>query len=111
MTVALQKDFLFFSELITWLKGLSMTVEYDKEDDGSITGEVIEFHALENVPTKQECEAKLISSMREWAEMHAENFQEWVIGRFNEVPYLFKILLSSDEEIKSCLHGKNCEGF
>ncbi len=100
MALALQKDFSFLSEIINWLKGLSFTVEYDKEADGSITGEVIEFHALENAPTLKECEAKLISSMREWA-----------IGRLNEVPYLLKILLSSDEEIKSCLIKNQEQGF
>ena len=111
MVTALQKKFSFLSELVSWLKGLPFTVEYDREADGSITGEVIEFHALENAPTLKECEAKLISSMREWAEIHAENFSEWAVGRLNEVPYLLKILFSSDEEIKSCLHGKNCAGF
>ena len=111
MTAALQKDFSFLPELINRLKELPFTVEYDRESDGSVTGEVVEFHALENAPTLKECEAKLISSMREWAEIHAENFSDWAVGRLNEVPYLLKILFSSDEEIKSCLHGKNCEGF
>ncbi|MBQ9419738.1 MAG: hypothetical protein IJU31_05100 [Synergistaceae bacterium] len=111
MALAIKSDFSFLLEVVNWLKRLPFTVEYDREADGSITGEVVEFHALENAPTLEECEAKLISSMREWAEIHAENFSEWAVGRLNEVPYLLKILFSSDEEVKSCLHGKNCENF
>ena len=106
MAVTIRKDLLLLSDVVNWLKGLPLTVEYDKEDDGSITGEVLEFHALENAKTLNDCEDKLISSMKEWAEIHAENFQDWAKGRFNEVPYLLKILLSSDGELKSCLHGK-----
>ena len=103
MAVTIRKDLLLLSDVVNQLKELPLTVEYDKEDDGSITGEVLEFHALENAKTLNDCEDKLISSMKEWAEIHAENFQDWAKGRFNEVPYLLKILLSSDGELKSCL--------
>ena len=100
-----------FLEYIARVKSLDMTVEYAQENDGSITGHVFEFCTLDKAPTVEECEAKLIKGMRERAQFFAEDFQIFGPGRPYEIPYVFKILFSSDEELKSCLHGKICDDF
>ena len=96
-----------FLEYISWLKNLNFHVEYVNENDGTISGHVEELCTIENALTLEECEEKLISGMRETAETFAENFEFWASGRPHEVPYVLKVLYSSDEEIKKCLLGKN----
>ena len=111
MQIAVPKGLNIFVEYIAWVKTLTMTVEYDRENDGTITGEVMEFCTIENAPTIEECEKKLIASMRETAQFFAEDFEIFSSGRPYEVPYVIKILFSSDAELKSCLHEKTCNVF
>lgn len=96
-----------FLEYLSWLKGLELNVEYIREDDGSVSGHVTELCTIDNAPTREECEAKLISGMRETAELFASDFSYWASGRQHEVPYALKVLYSTDDEIKSCLRGKS----
>ncbi|MBR1486127.1 MAG: hypothetical protein IJ597_02595 [Synergistaceae bacterium] len=96
-----------FLEFVSWVKKINLTVEYVKEDDGSISGRIVEFCTLSNAPTLEECEAKLIADMRESAELFADNFEQFSAGRPNEVLYVLKILYSTDEELRKCLRGKN----
>ena len=96
-----------FLEYISWLKNLKIHVEYTHEDDGSISGHVEELCTIDNASTFEECEAKLISGMRETSENFVKDFEFWASGRPYEVPYILKILYSTDEEIKSCLLGKS----
>ena len=96
-----------FLEYISWLKSLKLHVEYVRENDGTISGHVDELCTIENAPTIEECETKLITGMREISENFVEDFDFWASGRPHEVPYILKVLYSTDEEIKSCLHGKN----
>ncbi|MBR2208913.1 MAG: hypothetical protein IJ859_08935 [Synergistaceae bacterium] len=96
-----------FLEFISWVKKINLTVEYIKEDDGSISGHIEEFCTLSNAPTIEECETRLIADMRETAELFADNFEQFSAGRPYEVLYALKILYSTDEELKKCLHGKN----
>ena len=99
------------NEGIKWLKSLQFSVEYAKEQDGSFTGFVKEFNTAENAPTLEELNKELIKGMREWASLYAEDLPAWTIGRVAEIPYIFKIFYSTDEELASCLHGKSYDGF
>ena len=104
-TTALRKN--IFLEYISWLKNLELNVEYAKENDGTVSGYVSELCTMDNAPTREECEKKLIAGLRETAETFLEDFYFWATGRPYEVPYVLKILYSTDEEIKSCLRGKS----
>ena len=96
-----------FLEYISWLKNLNFHVEYVQEEDGSISGHVEELCTIDNAPTFEECKSKLIAGMRETAEIFADDFEAWASGRPYEVPYVLKVLYSTDEEIEKCLLGKS----
>lgn len=92
------------SAVIENLKGLKLTVKYERTEDGGIFGECVEFpEAFELGSDIHDCNMKLVRTMKEWAEALVSDFGRWSIGRENEVPYLLKILLSSEEELLSCL--------
>ena len=107
----MSKNFALIFEAVAWLKALPMTFEYTQEDDGSFSGSVKEFKGIENAPTLEELKIVLIKSMKEWADVLADDFQDWSKGRFNEIPYLFKILISTEEELSSCLNGEISSDF
>lgn len=54
--------------------------------------------------TVEECSRMLGHDMKDWAEAFASDFNSWCKGRQHEIPFLLKILLSSEDELLSCLN-------
>ena len=99
--------FEIFVKLLACLKNLSIQYDYATESDGSVTCWTEIPHLIENAPTLQESIKILLSSLRERAYDYINEFDLWLKGCPEELPYIIKIMLSSDEELASCLHGKN----
>ena len=87
---------------------LPSNVEYFKEDNGQIsclTHGGIETWGLGQ--TYEEARDDLLSSLKEIADMIREDIQNGQDFNFDEVPYMFKILMSSDEELRQWLNYGN----
>ena len=87
-------------------------ITFSIEDDGSYTGGVDELDLFENAPTKEECLSLLMASMRDYAADFYREFNYWskAINRKKHIPYVLKILTSSDEKLLEdiiCRDGKN----
>ena len=96
-----------FVKLLTCLKNVNISYEYAKENDGSITCWTKTPHLIENAPTLTEGLNCLLKSLRERANDYISDFNYWIKGCPEELPYIMKIILSNNEELESCLHGKN----
>ena len=96
-----------FVKLLTYLKNVNISYEYAKENDGSITCWTETPHIIENAPTLTEGLKYLLKSLRERADDYMRDFDYWVKGCPEELPYIIKIILSNDEELELCLHGEN----
>ena len=93
------------------LKGLPLTGEYEEDIDG-VTMQCAEFpDEYENAPTLEEARMKLVKGLKGWAESFTDNFEEMTRGREKEVPYLLKILISTEEELLSCLRSSRHESI
>ncbi len=91
------------ANLIKELKALPIHIEII-EDDGGVMTLAIEFpEAFEYAKTLDASKKALVHSMKGWAEALSSEFNRWKKGRDNEIPYLLKILVSSEEELLSCL--------
>ena len=93
--------------ILTGLKNLDIQYSYAGEDDGSITCWIEEPHLIDNAPTLNEALEKLVTALRERAYDYMREFDLWVKGCPAELPYILKILFSTDEELRQCLHGKS----
>ena len=96
-----------FLKLLACLKNLNIQYEYARENDGSVTCWTETPHLIENAPTLNESVSYLLKSLRERAQDYMNDFDYWVKGCPEELPYIMKIILSSNEELQSCLHGKS----
>ena len=87
--------------LLTFLEPLTFTVSFVPEDDGSFTGAVEELDLFENSTSKEECLELLIGAMKEYAWDFYRDFNFWssAPNRRNHIPYVMKILSSSDEKL------------
>lgn len=91
------------AEYVRELKELPLTVETDY-DSGEYCMQVREFpYAIESGSTKAECESELLKSLKGWAESLMSDYENWLKGHETEVPYLVKILLSGESELRECL--------
>ncbi len=74
----------------------------EKEDDGSITGFIKELGLADNAPTKDDCIDSLINSMKDYALDYYSEFSYWskAPNRVSHIPYVLKILVSSDDMIR-----------
>lgn len=87
---------------------LPSNVEYIKEDSGQIsclTHGGIETWGLGR--TYEDAREDLLSSLKEIADMIREDIQNGQNFNIDEVPYMFKILTSSDEELRQWLSYEN----
>lgn len=75
-----------------------------EQDEYGVYGEVVEFpEEYEQTPTRDETIRALARGMKDWAKVLSSDVESWRKGRESEVPYLLKILVSSEEELVECL--------
>lgn len=96
-----------FIKLLAYLKNLIIYYDYAEENDASITCWTEVPHLIENAPTVEDGKNYLLKLLRERAYDYMNEFDYWVKGCPEELPYIMKIMLSNDEELKSCLRGKS----
>ncbi|MBQ3396222.1 MAG: hypothetical protein IJG34_11320 [Synergistaceae bacterium] len=85
------------------LNRLTFTVECEQED-GVYCMQAKEFpYAIESSTDYEECRNKLVHSLKEWAMNLTADIKNWKTGHEKEIPYLMKILLSEESEIRECL--------
>ncbi|MBQ7558721.1 MAG: hypothetical protein IJT20_00505 [Synergistaceae bacterium] len=95
-----------------FFKPLKFNVTFFEEDDGSFTGALEELDLIENAPSKEDCLFALREAMKEYAQDFYNEFNLWssAPNRKSHIPYVLKILLSSDSQLMEdmvCQHGKN----
>lgn len=100
---------LFFTALIQALKEIKIPYEYFQEDDGEYWAFTEFFTTHANGATLAECERELIKDFRVWAQIYMKDFEKNIKEDAFSLPYVFKVLSSTDEELQSCLTGKICE--
>ena len=89
--------------IIDELKALPFTVNVEQDKDGVFV-EVQEFSpSYCEEKTLEESIAGLAHDMKEWGRDLGNDIDRWSKGRENELPYLLKILVSTEEELHSCL--------
>lgn len=98
--------------LLSLLEDYKYHVVIEREDDGSFTGFVNDLNLVENAPDKEECINNLVSSMKDYAIDYYTEFGYWskASNRKSHIPYILKLLISSDDRIKEdivCRNGKN----
>ena len=99
----LANGFEIFIKLIACIKNLNIDYEYAIENNGTITCWTETPHIIEDAPTIEEGIALLLKSLRERAYDYMNEFDLWLKGCPEELPYIIKIILSSDRELESSL--------
>ena len=94
------------------LRNYKFNIIIDKESDGSVTGFLEELQLVENAEDTTACIDKMIAAMRDYAMDYYNEFSYWskAPNRSQHIPYVVKILISSDDMIKEdmiCQNGKN----
>lgn len=92
-------------KMLDKVRSLPITYEAVQESDGSFTGRTLEFGDIENAPDIEKLKIKLVKGMKDWARVLADDYINWSRGREVQVPYLVKILFSTEEELLTCLTG------
>lgn len=98
--------------LLDLLKEYKYHVVFENEEDGSVTGFVEELQLVENANDEKECIESIVSSMKDYAVDYYTEFGYWskAPNRMNHIPYIIKLLISSDDRILEdiiCQNGKN----
>lgn len=83
-----------------------------REEDGSVTCVEDQLNLVENAATEEACIMQLIDAMKDYANDYYQEFAFWskAPNRREHMPYVFKILASTDSEIREdmiCRDGKN----
>lgn len=95
-------------DIIAALKALPLTLEVEQDKDGYFA-QVIEFpEEFEEEATKDLTLKALAKGMKGWAAVLSDDIDRWKKGREHELPYLLKILASSEEELLECLRRAKC---
>ena len=94
------------------LETLKFTVSLFEEEDGSFTGILEELDLIENASSKENCLLSLLDAMKDYARDFYDEFALWssAPNRKSHIPYVLKILSSSDSELLEdivCRNGKN----
>lgn len=91
--------------ILAWLKSLPLTGKYD-DSDGKILMSCIEFpEAYSYEGDIDTARKELVKALREWTRAIMPDASWWVKGREEQLPYLLKILISTDEELLTCLRS------
>lgn len=91
--------------IIEELKALPFTLNIERDTDGILV-QAQEFpDAFVEEKTIDEALKSLAQSMKDWVNVLSGEFPKWRKGREELVPYFLKILVSSEEELTSCLRN------
>ena len=98
--------------LMIFLDTLKFTVSFFEEEDGSFTAVLEELDLIENAPSKEECIISVCEAMKDYAQDFYNEFSLWssAPNRKNHIPYVLKILLSPDKQLREdmiCRNGKS----
>lgn len=93
-------------------RSLRFELSFYAEKDGSFTCTEDHLDLVENAETKEACIDQMILAMRDYANDYYNEFALWSAApnRKDQIPYVLKILASTDEEIREdivCRDGKN----
>lgn len=95
-------------DIIEELKALPFTLNIEQDKDGVLT-ETAEFTpAYGYDATLDESLKGLAHDMKGWEEVLAGDFERWRKYHEPEVLYLLKVLVSSEDELLSCLKRSKC---
>ena len=97
--------------LRTFIESLKFNVSLFEEEDGTFTGTLEELDLIENAHSEKECIISLREAMKEYANDFYNEFNFWssAPNRKNHIPYVLKILSSSDKQLAEdiiCRHSK-----
>lgn len=108
-----KKDFsqIFFSAFLNAAKEIKIPFIYFQDEDGSYFSECEVLTTHGDGQTLEASIDNMICNMRESAEIYCEDLPFWLANNPGEFPYILKIMMSNDEELKSCLAGEICEDF
>ncbi|MBR5337675.1 MAG: hypothetical protein IK152_06800 [Lachnospiraceae bacterium] len=98
--------------LLSLLMDCKYHVTLEQEDDDSITGFVEELSLVENAPDTEQCLDTIVESMKDYALDYYSQFNYWSMApnRVGHIPYVLKLLISSDEMIREdiiCRDGRS----
>ena len=82
------------------------------EENGSVTCVETHLDLVENAASREDCITQMIEAMRDYANDYYNEFSLWskAPNRKAHIPYILKILSSTDAEIREdivCRNGKN----
>ena len=98
-------------EIMQALKYMPLTLNEERDSNGVLL-QVKEFpEAYDYAGNKEECLKILAHSLKDWAKVLSDDVDSWRVGRESEVPYLLKILSTSEEELLTCLRNSRCESI
>ena len=104
-------DIRLMVDVIAELKALPFTLNAER-DDGGICLQVNEFpDAYDYGATYDETLGELAHSLKDWGRVTGDHVDEWRKGREEQLPYLLKILVSSEGELLECLRKATCENI
>ena len=90
-------------DIITQLKALPFTLEVEQDTDGVFI-QPSEFpQEFEEEATFDDTLKAVAKGLKGWGNVIAADFDRWSISHKSEVPYLLKILVSSEQELLECL--------
>lgn len=98
--------------LQSFLDPLTFTVTFIVEEDNSFTASLEELDIFVNSVSKDECIKLLLRDIKEYANDFYHDFELWssAHNRRKHIPYVFKILLTTDKkllEAMKCQLGEN----
>ena len=83
------------------IKDMQFTLEYESDTNGILMQLKEMPDIYEYADDEESCIRELARGLKEWSAIFISDFEGWRKGRESEILYLFKILLSSEEELIS----------
>ncbi|MBQ7560966.1 MAG: hypothetical protein IJS99_03895 [Synergistaceae bacterium] len=89
------------------LKTLQMHYTCELDNNGEWVGSVKELQTLESAESPEALKSVLARALKEDAQAYISDFPRWKNGREWQIPFLLKVLTSTEGELMQCLHGRN----
>lgn len=89
------------------LKTLQMHYTCELDNNGEWLGTVKELQTLESAESPAKLKTVLAKALKEDAQAYISDFNRWKKGREWQIPFLLKVLTSTEGELINCLHGQN----
>lgn len=86
-------------DLKTVLKPYSFHLDYDREEDGSVSGSLREIDLVANAPTLDELKLALAGELMEYADEYLDEYQTYSTtpNRSAHVPYVLRVIVEGHE--------------